>query len=153
MNNFALILTFGILYPLVSGMVFAQESVTQPPKLKAVEPVLDSNANITGKENTVLREIEVVSDEELRSYFIFIEEHTDSDQAINDLIEERDLAADPFLMQNIDREEFEQERILLVFKDLEDQNKRKSYGILKVTDNDFKPQILPQISIPQEDIK
>jgi hypothetical protein len=85
MNNFALILTFGI-FPLVSGMVFAQAPVTQPPKVKAVEPVLDSNANITGKENTVLREIEVVSDEELRSYFIFIEEHTDSDQAISDLI-------------------------------------------------------------------
>lgn len=49
------------------------------------------------------------------------------------------MARDEFLMQNIDREEFEQERILLIFKNKDDKNDRRTYGVLKVTGEDFKP--------------
>ena len=45
------------------------------------------------------------------------------DAAVKEQIDSRDFASDEFYMRNIDREEFEQERLLMLFVD-EDQNQK-----------------------------
>lgn len=123
----------------------AQESLsskldsTKSENQAIADSLLNDTTNIVKAQNTNFDEIDILSDNELRSFFLFVDDFNESDESIKEIIEERDLARDEFLMQNIDREEFEQERILLIFKNKEEKNDRKTYGVLKVTGEDFKP--------------
>ncbi len=47
------------------------------------------------------------------------------DEMVKEQIDTRDFANDPYYMRNIDREEFEQERLLMLFRD--DDKKKKGF--------------------------
>lgn len=143
MNIIKIIFVLGLTFKL-----FAQEIENTTEGSSAQDSLADTlvnnsapadTSNIVQNKNTNFDDVDILADNELRSYFLFVDNFNESDESIREIIEERDLARDEFLMQNIDREEFEQERILLIFKNKEDKDSRRTYGVLKVTEEDFKP--------------
>ena len=60
--------------------------------------------------------VDIFGDIPVGSYYIFWDNVDVSDE-MKKLMTTRDFAKDEFFMQNIDREEFEQERMLLLFED------------------------------------
>lgn len=153
MNIIKIIFALGLTFKL-----FSQEVVNTPEGTPVRDSLADTLANsstpvdtsnIVQNNNTNFDDVDILADNELRSYFLFVDNFNESDESIREIIEERDLARDEFLMQNIDREEFEQERILLIFKNKEDKDSRKTYGVLTVTEEDFKPAAIEVQPSPQ----
>jgi len=80
-------------------------------------PAADSTAAVldTTRNNT-LGDISIFGDNALGSIFI-LWDNIDIEVNIKKSIQEKAFATDDFFMQNIDREQFEQERILQLFQD------------------------------------
>lgn len=91
-----------------------------PAKTEPVIPLAAANADqlSTTKEN-IFEAVDILGDGILFSPTIWSDmlRLDESDRMVQEQIEEKKFANDPYFMRNIDREEFEEERILLLFED------------------------------------
>ncbi len=93
--------------------------VFRPEKRETTVQVVDSS-----KADAMVLDVNIFSDGFSGSYYIFWDD-VDLSEDIKKLMTTRDFARDPFFMQNIDREQFEQERMLQLFED----KKREYFNI------------------------
>lgn len=93
--------------------------VFRPEKRETTVQVVDSS-----KADAMVLDVNIFSDGFTGSYYIFWDD-VDLSEDIKKLMTTRDFARDPFFMQNIDREQFEQERMLQLFED----KKREYFNI------------------------
>lgn len=93
--------------------------VFRPEKRDAKVFLVDST-----KSNSVTLNVDIFADGIIGSYYILWDQ-VDLSEDIKKLMTTRDFARDEFFMQNIDREQFEQERLLQLFED----RKREYFAI------------------------
>ncbi len=122
--NTASLLAVCLLCSLATG-VWAQDDlnkpvndveVFRPEKRDTKVQLVDST-----KSNSVTLNVDIFADGLVGSYYILWDE-VDLSEDIKKQMTTRDFARDEFFMQNIDREQFEQERLLQLFED-----KKKEY--------------------------
>jgi hypothetical protein len=85
--------------------------VFRPEKRETKVQMVDST-----KTNDVKLNVDIFADGFIGSYYI-LWDNVDLSEEIKKIIQSRDFARDEFFMQNIDREQFEQERMLQLFED------------------------------------
>jgi len=93
--------------------------VFRPEKRETTVKMVDSS-----KANAVTLDVNVFSDGFTGSYYILWDQ-VDLSEEMKKLMTTRDFARDEFFMQNIDREQFEQERLLQLFED-----RKKEYFLI-----------------------
>ena len=93
--------------------------VFRPEKRETKVQLVDSTQN-----NSVKLNVDIFADGFIGSYYI-LWDNVDLSEDIKKLMTTRDFARDEFFMQNIDREQFEQERMLQLFED----KKREFFNI------------------------
>ncbi|MBR6449959.1 MAG: hypothetical protein IKS96_08455 [Fibrobacter sp.] len=93
--------------------------VFRPEKRETKVELVDSTAS-----NSVKLNVDIFADGFIGSYYI-LWDNVDLSEDIKKLMTTRDFARDEFFMQNIDREQFEQERMLQLFED----RKREFFNI------------------------
>lgn len=108
--------------------------IFRPEKRESNIQLVDSS-----KANTVLLNVDIFGSLDVGSYYI-LWDMVDLSEDIKKLMTTRDFARDEFFMQNIDREQFEQERILQLFED----RKREFFAI-------FPEEALKELQEQQED--
>lgn len=115
-----------LLWGMCFGLCFAQDinapmndaQIFKPERRATTVQMVDSSAN------NIKMNVDIFSDGNIGSYYI-LWDHVDLSEDIKKLMTTRDFARDEFFMQNIDREQFEQERILQLFED----RKREYFNI------------------------
>lgn len=85
--------------------------VFRPEKRESTIQMVDSS-----KSNSIKLDVSIFADGFVGSYYILWDE-VDLSEDMKKLMTTRDFAKDEFFMQNIDREQFEQERLLQLFED------------------------------------
>ena len=85
--------------------------VFRPEKRETKVELVDSTAS-----NSVKLNVDIFADGFVGSYYI-LWDNVDLSEDMKKLMTTRDFAKDEFFMQNIDREQFEQERMLQLFED------------------------------------
>lgn len=85
--------------------------VFRPERRETTIQVVDSS-----KANEMILDVNIFADGFIGTQYIFWD-NIDLSEDIKKMITSRDFARDPFFMQNIDREQFEQERMLQLFED------------------------------------
>ena len=116
-----------MLFLCISALCCAQDinkpvsdvDVFRPEKRETKVELVDSTAN-----NSVKLNVDIFADGFVGSYYI-LWDNVDLSEDIKKLMTTRDFARDEFFMQNIDREQFEQERMLQLFED----KKREFFNI------------------------
>ena len=93
--------------------------VFRPEKRETKVQLVDSSQN-----NSVKLNVDIFADGFVGSYYILWDD-VDLSEDLKKLMTTRDFARDEFFMQNIDREQFEQERMLQHFED----KKREFFNI------------------------
>lgn len=93
--------------------------VFRPEKRETTVQMVDSSQG-----NSVKLDVNIFADGFVGSYYILWDD-VDLSEDIKKLMTTRDFARDEFFMQNIDREQFEQERLLQLFED----KKREYFNI------------------------
>lgn len=93
--------------------------VFRPEKRETTVQMVDSSKN-----NSVKLDVNIFADGFVGSYYVLWDE-VDLSEDIKKLMTTREFATDEFFMQNIDREQFEQERLLQLFED----KKREYFSI------------------------
>lgn len=139
----ALILSGAMLCTAVSS-VSAQEQngqapasdaeIFRPEKRETKVELVDSS-----KSNSIFLNVDIFGGLEVGSYYI-LWNNVDLDDDIKKMMTTRDFARDEFFMQNIDREQFEQERMLQLFED----RKREFFSI-------FPEEALKELQEKEED--
>ena len=99
-----------------TGKPVSDVEVFRPEKRDTKVQLVDSTKN-----NAVTLNVDIFADGIVGSYYILWDE-VDLSEDIKKMMTTRDFARDEFFMQNIDREQFEQERLLQLFED-----KKKEY--------------------------
>ena len=89
--------------------------VFRPEKRETKVELVDSTAS-----NSVKLNVDIFADGFIGSYYILWDD-VDLSEDIKKLMTTRDFARDEFFMQNIDREQFEQERMLQLFEDKKEE--------------------------------
>ena len=131
---------FAVLF--VASALWAQDlskpvsdvQIFRPEKRESNIQLVDSS-----KANTVLLNVDIFGSLDVGSYYI-LWDMVDLSEDIKKMMTTRDFARDEFFMQNIDREQFEQERILQLFED----RKREFFAI-------FPEEALKELREQQED--
>lgn len=108
--------------------------IFRPEKRESNIQLVDSS-----KANTVILNVDIFGSLDVGSYYI-LWDMVDLSEDIKKMMTTRDFARDEFFMQNIDREQFEQERILQLFED----RKREFFAI-------FPEEALKELQEQQED--
>ena len=111
----------------LSASIWAQDlskpvsdvQIFRPEKRESNIQLVDSS-----KANTVILNVDIFGSLDVGSYYI-LWDMVDLSEDIKKMMTTRDFARDEFFMQNIDREQFEQERILQLFED----RKREFFAI------------------------
>lgn len=100
---------------LLASAVFADNdpAIFRPEKSLARDQVTAAD---TTKENDIMLKVNIFGDMPVGSYYIFWDE-VDLSEEMKKLMTTREFAKDEFFMQNIDREQFEQEHMLMLFED------------------------------------
>lgn len=107
---------------LMASAVFAQESadlsqpvsdaqIFRPEKRESKVELVDSSQS-----NKVFLNVDIFGSLDVQSYYILWDD-VDLSEDMKKMMTTRDFARDEFFMQNIDREQFEQERMLQLFED------------------------------------
>lgn len=133
---------FAVLF--VASALWAQDlskpvsdvQIFRPEKRESNIQLVDSS-----KANTVILNVDIFGSLDVGSYYI-LWDMVDLSEDIKKMMTTRDFARDEFFMQNIDREQFEQERILQLFED----RKREFFAI-------FPEEALKELQEQQEDEK
>ena len=120
-------LPFVLLLAVAAATVWAQDlskpvtdvQVFRPEKRESNIHLVDSS-----KANSIILNVDIFGSLDVGSYYI-LWDMVDLTEDIKKLMTTRDFARDEFFMQNIDREQFEQERILQLFED----RKREFFAI------------------------
>ena len=120
-------LPFVFLLAVAAAAVWAQDlskpvtdvQVFRPEKRESNIHLVDSS-----KANSIILNVDIFGSLDVGSYYI-LWDMVDLTEDIKKLMTTRDFARDEFFMQNIDREQFEQERILQLFED----RKREFFAI------------------------
>jgi len=126
----------------LSASIWAQDlskpvsdvQIFRPEKRESNIQLVDSS-----KANTVILNVDIFGSLDVGSYYI-LWDMVDLSEDIKKMMTTRDFARDEFFMQNIDREQFEQERILQLFED----RKREFFAI-------FPEEALKELQEQQED--
>ncbi len=108
-----------MLFLCASALCWAQDlskpvsdvDVFRPEKRETKVQLVDSSQT-----NSVKLNVDIFADGFVGSYYI-LWDNVDLSEDIKKLMTTRDFARDEFFMQNIDREQFEQERMLQLFED------------------------------------
>jgi len=135
-------LPFVLLLAVAAAAVWAQDlskpvsdvQVFRPEKRESSIQLVDSS-----KANSIILNVDIFGNLDVGSYYI-LWDMVDLSEDIKKLMTTRDFARDEFFMQNIDREQFEQERILQLFED----RKREFFAI-------FPEEALKELQEQQED--
>ena len=85
--------------------------VFRPEKRETTVQMVDSSQS-----NSIKLNVDIFADGFVGSYYI-LWDNVDLSEDIKKIMTTRDFARDEFFMQNIDREQFEQERMLQLFED------------------------------------
>ena len=85
--------------------------VFRPEKRETTVQMVDSSQS-----NSIKLNVDIFADGFVGSYYI-LWDNVDLSEDIKKLMTTRDFARDEFFMQNIDRDQFEQERMLQLFED------------------------------------
>ena len=93
--------------------------VFRPEKREAKVELVDSSSA-----NSIKLNVDIFGSLDVQSYYI-LWDNIDLSEDMKKLMSTRDFASDEFFMQNIDREQFEQERMLQLFED----RKREFFNI------------------------
>lgn len=120
-------LLFGLFLAVLTSASYAEDipqqvkdvDVFRPEKRETKVELVDSTNSDAIKLN-----VDIFADGFIGSYYIFWD-NVDLSEDIKKLMTTRDFARDEFFMQNIDREQFEQERMLQLFED----KKREFFNI------------------------
>ena len=112
-------LPFVLLLAVAAAAVWAQDlskpvtdvQVFRPEKRESNIHLVDSS-----KANSIILNVDIFGSLDVGSYYI-LWDMVDLTEDIKKLMTTRDFARDEFFMQNIDREQFEQERILQLCED------------------------------------
>ena len=112
-------LPFVLLLAVAAAAVWAQDlskpvtdvQVFRPEKRESNIHLVDSS-----KANSIILNVDIFGSLDVGSYYI-LWDMVDLTEDIKKLMTTRDFARDEFFMQNIDREQFEQERMLQLFED------------------------------------
>lgn len=91
---------------------------------------VDSAANLDTARTNILLNIDIFGQAAVGSYYI-LWDNVDLSTEMKTILTSRNFAKDEFFMQNIDREQFEQERVLQLFED-----KKREYFKLFPDDED-----------------
>jgi hypothetical protein len=86
----------------------------------------DEDKQLSTAQNNVLEGVDIIGENGIGSLFI-LWDALDLSEDMKKQMSTRNLASDEFFMQNIDREEFEQERVLMMFED----RKRQYFKLLE----------------------
>jgi hypothetical protein len=89
--------------------------VFRPEKRETTVQMVDSSQS-----NSIKLNVDIFADGFVGSYYI-LWDNVDLSEDIKKLMTTRDFARDEFFMQNIDREQFEQERMLQLFEDKKEE--------------------------------
>ena len=109
----------------------------RPEKRETTVQMVDSSQS-----NSIKLNVDIFADGFVGSYYI-LWDNVDLSEDIKKLMTTRDFARDEFFMQNIDREQFEQERMLQLFED----KKREFFNIAKPTPGTYIIQLKKQKQI------
>lgn len=93
--------------------------IFRPEKRETKVELVDSSQS-----NKVFLNVDIFGSLDVQSYYI-LWDNVDLSEDIKKMMTTRDFARDEFFMQNIDREQFEQERMLQLFED----KKREYFNI------------------------
>ena len=85
--------------------------IFRPEKRETRVQLVDSS-----KANSIMLNVDIFGSLDVQSYYI-LWDNVDLSEDIKKMMTTRDFARDEFFMQNIDREQFEQERMLQLFED------------------------------------
>lgn len=85
--------------------------IFRPEKRETRVELVDSS-----KSNSIMLNVDIFGSLDVQSYYI-LWDNVDLSEDMKKLMTTRDFARDEFFMQNIDREQFEQERMLQLFED------------------------------------
>jgi len=115
----SLVSKIALLAAVLSTAIWAQDvskpvndvDVFRPEKRNSTVQLVDSS-----KSNSVTLNVDIFADGMVGSYYILWDD-VDLSEDIKKMMTTRDFARDEFFMQNIDREQFEQERMLQLFED------------------------------------
>ena len=122
--------------PLIGVLVGALFSVVPAADQNDVKPVSDAEIFRpekretrvqlvdSSKSNSIMLNVDIFGSLDVQSYYI-LWDNVDLSEDIKKMMTTRDFARDEFFMQNIDREQFEQERMLQLFED----KKREFFNI------------------------
>ncbi len=114
--------------PLIGVLVGALFSVVPAADQNDVKPVSDAEIFRpekretrvqlvdSSKSNSIMLNVDIFGSLDVQSYYI-LWDNVDLSEDIKKMMTTRDFARDEFFMQNIDREQFEQERMLQLFED------------------------------------
>ena len=114
--------------PLIGVLVGALFSVVPAADQNDVKPVSDAEIFRpekretrvqlvdSSKANSIMLNVDIFGSLDVQSYYI-LWDNVDLSEDMKKLMTTRDFARDEFFMQNIDREQFEQERMLQLFED------------------------------------
>ena len=121
--------------PLIGVLVGALFSVVPAADQNDVKPVSDAEIFRpekretkvelvdSSKANSIMLNVDIFGSLDVQSYYILWDnvdilwDNVDLSEDIKKMMTTRDFARDEFFMQNIDREQFEQERMLQLFED------------------------------------
>lgn len=120
-------LLFGLFLAVFATASYAEDipqqvkdvDVFRPEKRETKVELVDST-----KSDAIKLNVDIFADGFIGSYYI-LWDNVDLSEDIKKLMTTRDFARDEFFMQNIDREQFEQERMLQLFED----KKREFFNI------------------------
>jgi len=93
--------------------------IFRPEKRETKVELVDSS-----KSNSIMLNVDIFGSLDVQSYYI-LWDNVDLSEDLKKMMTTRDFARDEFFMQNIDREQFEQERMLQLFED----RKREFFSI------------------------
>ena len=110
--------------------------IFRPEKRETKVELVDSS-----KANSIRLNVDIFGSLDVQSYYILWDE-MDLSEDLKKMMTTRDFARDEFFMQNIDREQFEQERMLQLFED----RKREFFSI-------FPEEALKELQEQKEDEK
>lgn len=84
------------------------------------EPALPKEQALDTAKNTTLGDVDIFGQGAIGSIYV-LWDNVDLNTDVKKTIQEKSFATDEFFMQNIDREQFEQERLLRLFEDQKHQ--------------------------------
>ena len=96
--------------PLLCASLYAAPSADSASAPAAPDAQLDSSSN------HILLNVDIFGQAAVGSYYI-LWDNLDLSDEMKTILTSRNFAKDEFFMQNIDREQFEQERVLQLFED------------------------------------